>query len=251
MSDFHGLPCWYELATNDLDGAKAFYHAMLGWDWSDSGMPGMTYMLGKANGDMIAGLMQATPPQPVSWQIYFAVDNCDATVELALSLGARVYAQPADIPGTGRFAMVGDPQGASFGVLQPLPMENDDGGKAFDQQKPGHGNWHEVICPDPMAALSFYGKLFGWTVTQSMPMDPDMTYHIFARDGIDIGGAFALPGPPHWKPYFAVPSAKAAVKAVTAAGGTVVHGPDKVPGNAFTLQIKDPQGATLALVGGP
>ena len=251
MSDFHGMPCWYELGTNDLDGAQAFYHAVLGWDWSDSGMPGMTYMLGKANGDMIAGLMQATAPQPVAWQIYFAVDNCDATVELAKASGAQVYAPPADIPNTGRFAVLGDPQGATFAILQPLPMENGETSKAFDQQKPGHGNWHEVICPDPAAALAFYGKLFGWTLTRSMPMGPGMTYQIFARDGLDIGGAFAMANTsPQWKPYFGTPSVKAAMAAVTAGGGRVLRGPEEIPGGVFTVQIIDPQGATLALVGG-
>ena len=252
MSDFHGMPCWYELATNDLAGAEAFYAAVLGWNWSDSGTPGMTYMLGKSDGDMVAGMMTATPPQPVAWQVYFAVDNCDATFEQAKALGAQAYVPPADIPNTGRFAVMGDPQGATFAILQPLPMENGETSKAYNQQKPGHGNWHEVICTDPAAALAFYGKLFGWTLSQSMPMGPDMTYHIFAREGVEIGGAFAMADTsPRWKPYFGTPSAKAAVDAVTAAGGRVLHGPDKVPGDAFTLQIMDPQGATLALVGGP
>ena len=251
MSNFHGMPCWYELATNDLAGAAAFYQAVLGWNWSDSGTPGMTYMLGKAKGDMVAGMMQATAPQPVAWQIYFAVDNCDATVAQAVALGAQVYAPPMDIPNTGRFAVLGDPQGATFAILQPQPMENGETSKAFDQQKPDHGSWHEVICPDPAAALAFYGKLFGWTLVRSEPMGPDMTYHIIARGALEIGGAFAMAGaPPQWKPYFGMASAKASVAAVTAAGGRILHGPDEVPGNLVTLQIMDPQGATLALVGG-
>ena len=252
MSDFHGLPCWYELATSDLNGAQAFYAAILGWVITDSNTPGISYLLARANGAMVAGLMPAVPPQPVAWQTYFAVDDCDATATLAKALGAQIRVPPSDIPNTGRFAVLVDLQGAIFAILQPLPMETPAAAQPFNQQKSGHGKWHEIICPDPQAALNFYGKLFGWTMTRSMPMGPDKAYHIFDRgDGIDIGGACALPGPPHWKPYFAVPSAKAAVKAVTAAGGHVVHGPNKVPGNAFALQIKDPQGATLALVGGP
>jgi predicted enzyme related to lactoylglutathione lyase len=247
MPGFHGLPCWYELGTNDLAGATAFYAATLGWSVADSGTPGMTYLLAKAGETMVAGIMKAEGMQPVAWSIYFAVDNCDATVAAATALGAKVYMPPADIPNTGRFAVLGDPQGATFALLQPLPGGT---GGAFDQQKMGHGNWNELITPDPTAALVFYGKLFGWTESRAMEMGPGMTYHLIAREGLDIGGTCALPGvPPHWKPYFGVASAKAAMAAVTAAGGRVLHGPDEVPGGAFTVQIADPQGATLALVG--
>ena len=250
MAGFHGLPCWYELATTDLVAAQPFYAKVLGWTWADAGMQGMTYMLAKADTTMVAGSMQAMPGQLPAWAIYFAVDGCDATVAAATALGATVIAPPADIPNTGRFAIMVDPQGAAFAILQPLPMADGSGGGAFDQQKMGHGNWHELITPDPIAAMRFYGALFGWKVSQSMPMGPDMTYHIFARDGLDIGGTCAMPGAkPFWKPYFGVPSAKAAMAAVTEAGGKVVHGPDEVPGGAFTVQITDPQGITLALVG--
>ncbi len=250
MPDFHGLPCWYELATDDLTGAQAFYSAVLGWSFADSGTPGMTYMLAKAADVMIAGALTAQPPQPVAWSIYFAVDNADATVAEATALGGTVHVPPADIPNTGRFAILADPQGATFCILQPLPTTDGSGGGAYDQMKMGHGNWHELITSDCAAAMAFYGKLFGWTISRSMEMGPDMTYHLIARAGLDLGGTFALPGtPPFWKPYFGVPSTKAAVVAVTSAGGTVLHGPDEVPGGAFTLQIKDPQGAMLALTG--
>ena len=248
----HGLPCWYELATPDLKAASAFYGKILGWTVADSGMPGMQYWIAKTGDVMIAGMMQAEAGQPVAWSIYFAVDSCDDTAALARDLGATIIAPPADIPNTGRFAVLADPQGVSFAILQPLPMENRETSKAFDQQKPGHGSWHEVIAPDPLAALTFYGKLFGWTLLRSEQMGPDMTYHIFARDGLEIGGAFAMAGtPPQWKPYFGMVSAKASATTVTAAGGRVLHGPDEVSGNLFSLQIIDPQGATLALVGGP
>ena len=245
---FHGLPCWYELATSNIDGAAAFYGAVLGWNVADSGMPGMTYHIASIGGTMVAGMMPAEPGQPVVWTVYFAVEDADALVHAATDKGAQVVVPPTDIPETGRFAVLLDPQGATFAVLQPLP--GGDGG-AFDQQSDGHGNWHELITPDPTAALAFYGALFGWTEARAVPMGPDMTYHIIAREGLEIGGSCALPDvAPHWKPYFGTASAKSAVARVTEAGGTVLRGPDEVPGGTFTVQIRDPQGATVALVGG-
>ena len=205
MTEFHGLPCWYELASTDCDPSQAFYSAVLGWTWTDSGMPGMTYMIAKADDVMVAGVMPAMPGQPVAWSIYFAVNDCDATVAQAAGLGAKVIVPPTDIPNTGRFAILLDPQGAAFAVLQPLPTDGS-GGQAFDQQKMGHGNWHDLVTSDPAAALEFYGTLFGWTISRSMQMGPDMTYHLIARAGLEIGGAFTAPGaPPFWTPYFGVP----------------------------------------------
>lgn len=244
---FHGLPCWYELATSDTARAKAFYSKVLGWSWADSGTPGMTYLLASAGSAMVAGMMQGEAGQPQAWTLYFAVDDCDATVEKAAALGAKIYVPPADIPGTGRFAVLCDPQGAGFALLEPLPGGS---GGAFDQAKPGHGNWHELVAPDTKAAMAFYGALFGWTISRSVPMGPELSYHIIARDGLEIGGTCALPGAPTmWKPYFGVSSASAAVKDVEAAGGKVLHGPDEVPGGAFTLQVADVQAVPFALVG--
>jgi predicted enzyme related to lactoylglutathione lyase len=55
MTDYHGLPCWYELAAKDLDGAHRFYSAVLGWSIDDSTMPGMTYHIAKAAAHRVAG----------------------------------------------------------------------------------------------------------------------------------------------------------------------------------------------------
>jgi uncharacterized protein len=243
----HGLPCWYELASADLAASQSFYAGLLGWNWMDAGMEGMTYMLASLDSTMIAGLFSAEMGRAAGWMVYFAVDSADETAALAAAIGAATLMPPTDIPGTGRFAILADPQGAVFGILQPNP--GGDGG-AFDQARSGAGNWHDLVTSDDAGALAFYGKLFGWTVSRSMPMGPEMTYHILARDGLDIGGTFASKGQaPFWKPYFSVTSANAAKARVADLSGTVHHGPDEVPGGVFTLQCSDSQGVTVALVG--
>lgn len=247
---FHGWPCWFELASGDSKAAERFYGAVLGWTWADSGTPGMSYMLASAGKVQVAGMMAAEPGQPQAWTVYTAVDSGDETAKLAESLGAKVIVPPSDIPGTGRFSILVDPQGAAFGILQPLPMaDGSTGGGAFDLQKNGHANWIELVSTDAEAGLGFYGKLFGWTISSRMEMGPGMTYLLIGRNGTDIGGAFSVPGAPFWKPYFGVDSCKAAGAALTAQGGKVMRGPDPVPGGAFTLQVIDPQGVMLALVG--
>lgn len=248
---FHGLPCWYELSSSDDQKAQAFYSSVLGWTWIDSGMQGMRYLLGAHDKTMIAGLYPEQPDTAQAWQVYIAVDDADKTAAQVAVLGGKVVQPPADIPGTGRFAVFLDPQGARFGVLQPLPMADGTGGGAFSSSKVGHGNWQDLVTSDEKGALAFYGALFGWTVSRSMPMGPEMTYHILARDGVDIGGCFVSAGSaPYWKPYFGVASATAAKTQVAESGGQVLHGPDEVPGGMFTLQITDPTGVVLGLVGG-
>jgi hypothetical protein len=50
---------------------------------------------------------------------YFAVDDVDRMFQAAIGLGAREMVAPHDYPG-GRFAIVADPEGASFGLLRPV-----------------------------------------------------------------------------------------------------------------------------------
>ena len=52
---FQGNPCWYELATSDLNAARAFYAKVMGWQVADSGMEGFTYLLARAGSEMVAG----------------------------------------------------------------------------------------------------------------------------------------------------------------------------------------------------
>lgn len=251
-SDLHGTPAWYELMTSDVNGAQAFYAAILGWDVVDSGMPSMDYRLAKAGGDMVAGIWKADAPGiPPNWLVYFAAKNCDAAAAAVTKAGGAVHHAPTDIPGTGRFAVVADPQGATFGILQPL----DDKGRAFDQKQTGHGNWHELMSTDPKAGFAFYSALFGWKASTSMDMGAMGSYDLFSHKGADIGGMMRLapnmpgPGVSFWLPYFGIDGIDAAAARVKAGGGKVVNGPHDVPGGAFILVAQDPQGAMFALVG--
>jgi predicted enzyme related to lactoylglutathione lyase len=55
---------------------------------------------------------------PPNWLVYFTVGNADAAVETIKSGGGDVRFGPIDIP-VGRFAVVADPHGAVFAVMQP------------------------------------------------------------------------------------------------------------------------------------
>ena len=118
--------CWNELGTNDTQKAGEFYSNVFGWTREGfSGSP-VEYTIFK-NGDQGAGGMyKITPemgPVPPHWLVYFAVDDCDAKVQTATELGAKIMKPAEDIPTVGRFAILIDPQGAAFALLKPEPRQ--------------------------------------------------------------------------------------------------------------------------------
>lgn len=113
--------CWNELSTKDTAKAGEFYTGLFGWDKKVQQMGPMTYT-SFMNGERPAGGMYEPPPEmgdvPPHWLAYFAVDDTDAMVKKAGELGATTIAPPMDIPDTGRFAIIQDPQGAAFGIIR-------------------------------------------------------------------------------------------------------------------------------------
>ena len=112
--------CWNELATNETAKAGDFYSNVFGWTKNVQNF-GMEYTM-FVNGERPQGGMYALTPEmgniPPHWLVYFAVADCDATVEKATSLGGQIMKPAADIPTVGRFSILLDPQGAAFGVIK-------------------------------------------------------------------------------------------------------------------------------------
>ena len=68
----------------------------------------------------IAGMMAMQPDMegvPPHWLVYFAVEDTDACMAKAQSLGGSVVFGPMDIE-QGRFAVLSDSSGAAFGVIR-------------------------------------------------------------------------------------------------------------------------------------
>ena len=113
---------WNELTTQDEKTALAFYEKVFGFDHDEMAMPDSIYYVLKASGKGRAGLMKAPEVAvPTMWTPYVCVDDADATTARAKELGAMVIVPPSDIPDVGRFAVIGDPQGAGLAILRPNP----------------------------------------------------------------------------------------------------------------------------------
>ncbi len=119
----HGALVWNECQTPDVETAAKFYGELFGWgtDEMDMGEQG-TYTVFTLNSEGIAGGMN--PPAegvPPHWSTVFAVDDADACVEAARQAGGMIIAEPFDLP-IGRQAVMADPQGAVFQVIQMAEM---------------------------------------------------------------------------------------------------------------------------------
>ena len=107
--------------TKDVPLAKRFYGGLFGWTFKrieSAGAPGYTEIAvgGKFLGGILALERGGNFPEP-AWGPYFRVADCDLTVSDAKATGGRVSAGPSDLPNMGRFALLADPQGATFAVI--------------------------------------------------------------------------------------------------------------------------------------
>ena len=55
---------------------------------------------------------------PSHWATYIAVESADETAARITANGGAVHVPPFDAPGVGRMAMVADPSGANFAIIQ-------------------------------------------------------------------------------------------------------------------------------------
>jgi predicted enzyme related to lactoylglutathione lyase len=121
-----GTMNWNECQTRDAEAAGKFYEAVFGVEVkafpSAEGMP--PYNVIHVGGRGVAGIFEInermgdTPP---NWSTVFAVADHDAAVAKARELGGMVLAEGMDLPEIGRLAVLQDPTGAVFQILQPPP----------------------------------------------------------------------------------------------------------------------------------
>ena len=121
------------LHTTDGEGAKAFYGSVFGWQPEAFGSPEAQMTLWRLPGyvggegkwatvprDVVAVMAptgDAAAAVPPHWNVNLRVEDADATVEHAASLGGQVIAPVLNTPGF-RSAVLDDPQGAVFSIGQ-------------------------------------------------------------------------------------------------------------------------------------
>jgi uncharacterized protein len=142
----HGALNFNGLGTRDVEGAKAFYGAVFGWQtmtvgggnemWTLPGYgdhleertPGLREMVTQMGGppgfeDVVASINPIPddePDVPAHWSVTFGTDDADATAAKAAELGGKVVVPPFDAPWV-RMTLIADPGGATVIASQFVP----------------------------------------------------------------------------------------------------------------------------------
>lgn len=261
MTDASNFIC-YELMTPDPAGAARFYGAVVGWTIASERDPAagdMDYrMIGRSDGGNAGGVlalsadMLAGGARPL-WIGYIHTKDVDAKIAAIKADGGSVQMDATDIP-VGRIAMVTDPQGAPFYIMDPAPPPGMEGQESdvFSVDQPQRIRWNELATSDPDGATAFYTGHFGWGQNGEMDMGDMGAYRFIQRGDVGLGAIMPLmPGMPAsmWTFYIGVDDIDRAQAAVTANGGTITNGPMEIPGGEYAMNGIDPQGAAFGLVG--
>ena len=113
-----GALCWMELMTTDAKKAGDFYKSLLHYNLKVSPDYTEFHVGEKGAGGMMEMKDARFAGVPSFWSVYFMVADCDAAAKKVAALGGTVKMPPQDIPNVGRFAVVQDPQGATFNLLK-------------------------------------------------------------------------------------------------------------------------------------
>ena len=240
---------WHDLATTDVEAAKAFYQKVVGWTFSRQSPEYEVALVGEVGVGGIMELPSHLKGMPPFWSGYVFTPDVDAACKRVKELGGTVHREPWDIPGTIRMAVIADPGGAVLHIMQPLSKEE----RTWPAEgAPGTVGWNELHAGNLDQAWDFYSGMFGWTKGYAHAMGEKFgVYQIFQIGGKDVGGMMRkmdeMPRPV-WLYYFIVDGIDAAADRVREAGGQTVMGPHQVPGGQWILQGLDPQGGYFSLL---
>jgi uncharacterized protein len=116
-----GTLVWSEALSRDNEAAKAFYATVFGYRLEDIGGYGAQYAALCAADRPVAGAGDLHPDMPMDtpphWLPYFATVGADATVAQVVDRGGALTGDPLDTD-FGRMAVLSDPEGARFAVIQ-------------------------------------------------------------------------------------------------------------------------------------
>jgi predicted enzyme related to lactoylglutathione lyase len=244
-----GTPCWIDLVVPDQQAALDFYRDLFGWQGEIGADEFGGYSVCTLKGKPVAGIMKAMsmgdePPPPPSWTSYFSTADAAAAQAAVGANGGTVLAPAMEVGTLGKMMMALDPQGAAFGVWQPLEFPG-----AQIVNEPGALVWNQLSTSDPAAAGTFYQSVLG-LVAAPMPEMPEFTG--FQVQGRTVGGVTGLENmpetPPHWMVNFAVDDVDSTVDALVRAGGSVLMPPFDMDKVGRMAAVADPQGAAFAVV---
>ncbi|HET7276210.1 MAG TPA: VOC family protein [Longimicrobiaceae bacterium] len=245
-----------DIAVPDHERAKRFYSRVLStgdnpfWREADGlnnlGIPIMG--LG-ARSDAYAHL-------PVQWMPHIQVADVAESAKRALDLGGTMLMDGKDSAGRSQWAVLGDPNGAAFGIIPVVPAETLPPVENAETAAVGRIYWLDLTIPDASATRDFYRQVIGWSVQEVDMKDGDeryADYNMLREDGEPGAGICHARGvnvglPPVWTIYLPVGDLAESLKRVAEEGGKIIKAMKGKNGEYVYAVVQDPVGAHLALV---
>ena len=230
----------FEVGGPDDGPLLRFYGELFGWRLTT--VPGgvnYTVVDTQGGGGINGGLGKSGTGDPWS-TFYVEVDDLQAALDKAESLGAKTVLPVTEIPGMVAFAMFDDPDGLLVGLVKgEAPQEGVPLGPSAGDGAPV--DWFEVLGSDAARTQAFYTELFGWK-----PNDSGFPgYGLVDTDagGRGIQGGLGAGGDYRWATVYAnVPDVERTLAQAERLGATRVYGPDAVDDHMQTGAFRDPAG---------
>lgn len=252
-----GAPCWTDLWTSDVEGSRAFYTQLFGWEAEAPSPEFGGYFMFTRHGVPVAGGMgdmgdTADLRANNTWKIYLNTDDITRTLADAGSGGAEIMSPAMPVADLGTQSVLVDPTGAPLGAWQPGTFP---GFTVLDEH--GAPSWFELATRDYPTALAFYRTVFGLDSTVVGDSD-DFRYATLSEPGgtVELAGImdateFLGEGTAaHWSTYWEVDDIDASVATVVDLGGSVMADPRDSPYGRMAT-VSDPAGAQFKLRTGP
>ncbi|WP_405012509.1 VOC family protein [Kitasatospora sp. NBC_01539] len=243
-----GTPCWADAMFTDLEGAKNFYGAVLGWTFGESSSEYGNYTQAYKDGKAVAAVVPPMPGQEAqsAWCLYFASPDAAASGERIRAAGGEIVMGPMQVGDFGTMLIAREPGGAAFGIWQA------DRHEGFEKiGEPGGYAWAELCTRDTAATDTFLAAAFPYRAQQMDAGGMDYRVYNVGADPVlgrmEMGSDFPSGLPPFINVHFAVDDCDAAVARATELGGTVHYGPMDSPFGRFA-SLTDPQNAAFAII---
>ena len=230
---------WFDLLTEDVQGAQNFYSELFGWRVEGQSSDYIVIYAGdKPIGGIAPHESKDSEVLESLWLASLSVENVDRAVSATKSRYGKVLDGPFDVKGRGRMAVIQDPEGAELILLRAA------GGDPVDEAvKSGEWLWVDLFTRDAKTANEFYGSLAGYTA-QTVKTEEDNSYNLLKKDDRAFAGVVEIPWEdvePNWLPYVKVDDLEGTISLAENLGGVLILRLENV------AVIADPTGGVFGI----
>lgn len=231
---------WHDLLSPNAQSSNAFMSNALGWKLS----PNSPYSLIRDDsGSLIGGLIDTSElgldVQTGGWLLSIQTEDLQSAVGRVQDAGGTVLRAIQSYPDRGSSAIVQDPQGVVFELVQLNRSPN------AEQTNQDLWIWHELITNNPQESAEWYASVF-----QLQYLDMEDDRKLLMQGDIKIATISENPfeqARNQWIPVVSVSDMNDTLLKVTSWGGSIALAPNSNFGNGQLALIQDPSGAAMLL----